>query len=162
MSNSQGADISNRRRWLRKLAAFTAIAFGILVIAVPARPQSSPAPGATASPQASPKPAHTNAEKKTGKRRVISITLGKGETYTISGLKKGAAIDSKTVANPNALSLQPQPSGDLVLLGTEGGRSKIDATLASGEQVSYDVTVEAGAPAINSLAPGSAPTSISP
>ncbi len=168
MSNSKGADISHRRRAMRNLTALVTAALATLAMTATARPQSSPQPSTQASPQAAGDAARAEADqharpaKNEEKRRVISITLGKGETYTISGLKKGAAIASKTVANPNALSIQPQPSGDIVLLGTEGGRSKIDATLASGEQVTYDVTVKAGAPAINSLAPGSAPTAISP
>jgi hypothetical protein len=66
------------------------------------------------------------------------------------------------VKNPNSLTVQPQPSGDIVLLGTEGGSWKIDATLASGEKVTYDVKVKADAPPINSLVPGTAPTAIAP
>jgi hypothetical protein len=97
-----------------------------------------------------------------GKRRVISVTISKGETYTISGLEKGAKTDSKAVKNPNSLTIQPQPSGDIVLLGTEGGSWKIDATLATGEKVTYEVKVRAQAPPINSLAPGAAPTAMAP
>ncbi len=96
------------------------------------------------------------------KRRVIPVTIDKGETYTISGLEKGARTESKAVKNPNSLSIQPQPSGDIVLLGTEGGSWKINATLASGEKVTYDVKVKAQAPPINSLTPGSAPTAMAP
>jgi hypothetical protein len=95
-------------------------------------------------------------------RRVIPVTINKGETYTISGLKKDSATKSKPVKNPNSLTVQPQPSGDIVLLGTEGGSWKIDATLASGEKVTYDVKVKADAPPINSLVPGTAPTAIAP
>jgi hypothetical protein len=36
-------------------------------------------------------------------RRVILVTISKGETYTISGLEKGAKTDSKAVSNPNFL-----------------------------------------------------------
>jgi len=56
------------------------------------------------------------------KRRVIPVTISKGESYTISGLEKGAKTDSKAVKNPNSLVIQRQLSGDIVLLGTEGGR----------------------------------------
>jgi len=95
-------------------------------------------------------------------RRVIPVTISKGETYTISGLEKGAKTESKAVSNPNSLTVQAQSSGDIVLLGTEGGSWRIDATLASGEKVTYDVKVRAQAPPINSLMPGSAPTAIGP
>ncbi len=97
-----------------------------------------------------------------GKRRVIPVTINKGETYTISGLEEGAKADSKAVKNPNALSIQPQPSGDIVLLGTEAGSWKINATLINGEKVTFDVKVKAAAPPINSLSPGWAPTAIAP
>jgi hypothetical protein len=95
-------------------------------------------------------------------RRVIPVNINKGETYTISGLKKDSATKSKPLKNPNSLTVQAQPSGDIVLLGTEGGSWKIDATLASGEKVTYDVKVKADAPPINSLVPGTAPTAIAP
>jgi hypothetical protein len=136
------------------IAAVTAL-LGMLMIAATARPQASPLP----TPGATHGAKHT---KQAGKRRVIAVTIGKGETYTISGLEKGAKTESKAGKNPNALSVQPQPSGDIVLLGTEGGSWKIDATLASGEKVTYDVKVKAEAPAINSLTPGVAPTAIAP
>ena len=77
-------------------------------------------------------------------------------------MEKGAKTDSQAVKNPNSLTIQPQPSGDIVLLGTEGGSWKINATLATGEKVTYDVTVKAEAPPINSLTPGAAPTAMAP
>lgn len=100
--------------------------------------------------------------KEDKKRRVIPITINKGETYTISDVKKGAAPSSKVVENPNALVMHTDSSGSIILLGTEGGSWKLDVTLASGEKVTYAVNVKADAPPINSLAPGSAPTAIGP
>jgi hypothetical protein len=134
--------------------ALTAV-LGLLTLTATARPQATPQP----SPQATKGAKHT---KHAEKRRVIPVTISKGETYTISGLKQGAKTDSKAGKNPNALSIQPQPSGDIVLLGTEGGSWRIDATLASGEEVTYDVKVTAEAPPINSLTPGTAPTAMAP
>ena len=130
---------ANRGRNLRNLIVAMVAVLGLLTLAV------RPAPAAEAK-----------------KRRVIPVTINKGETYTISGLKKDSATKSKPVKNPNSLTVQPQPSGDVVLLGTEGGSWKIDATLASGEKVTYDVKVKAEAPPINSLTPGTAPTAIAP
>jgi hypothetical protein len=110
-----------------------------------------------------PQPAtDVNQTNELEKRRVIPVSIGKGETYTISGLEKGTKTDSQAVRNSNSLIVQPQPSGDIVLLGTEGGSWKIDATLATGEKVTYDVTVKAEAPPINSLTPGLAPTAMAP
>ena len=141
------------RRVLRSgrnlLVVLTAVLISLTLAAI-ALPQ--PATDASSSKQG----------KEVGKRRVIPVTIGKGETYTISGLEKGAKTDSKAVKNPNSLTIQPQPSGDIVLLGTEGGSWKIDATLATGEKVTYDVKVKAEAPPINSLTPGTAPTAMAP
>ena len=136
-------------------------ALGLLTLTAPARPQDTAQP----TPRATPKGSHAKAAKhakKAEKRRIIPVTISKGETYTISGLKPGVKTDAKIAKNPNALSIQPQSSGDILLLGTEGGSWKIDATLASGEEVTYDVKVKAEAPPINSLTPGTAPTAIPP
>jgi hypothetical protein len=160
MPNRGGHDhimIETTRKLRNSIVAAMAIA-GLLTLTETARPQATPQP----TPHAAKKATHAKAAKEASRRRVIPVTISKGETYTISGLEKGAKTDSKAVANPNSLSLQPQPSGDIVLLGTEGGSWKIDATLASGERVRYDVKVKAEAPPINSLAPGTAPTAIAP
>jgi glucose/arabinose dehydrogenase len=160
----------------RTLVVVLTAALGLLTLTATARPQATPRPQATRRPQATPQPTpkatkeathtkgakHTKEAKAAKKRRVIPVTISKGETYTISGLEKGAKTESKAGKNPNALSIQPQPSGDIVLLGTEGGSWKIDATLAGGEEVTYDVKVKAEAPPINSLTPGTAPTAIPP
>jgi hypothetical protein len=134
------------------LGALTAIAISSV-----ARAQATPQPAKEARPAK-----HSKKAAPAEKPRIIPITINKGETYTISGLEKGATTSSKAGKNPNALTVQPQPSGDIVLLGTEGGSWKINATLANGEKVVYDVKVKAGAPPINSLNPGRAPASIAP
>jgi hypothetical protein len=167
MSDSKAAAKSKRmgaNRGPTLIMALTA-AFGLLTLTATARPQDSAQPTPQPTKEARHGKGGTHAKEAKAakkKRRVISVTIGKGETYTISGLKQGAKTDSKPGKNPNALSIQPQPSGDIVLLGTEGGSWKIDATLADGEEVTYDVKVKAEAPPINSLAPGTAPTAIAP
>jgi hypothetical protein len=145
------------------IAAATAV-LGLLTMTAAAWPQDSlePSPQATKEARHANGAKHTKESKRPEKRRVIPVTINKGETYTISGLEKGAKTDSKAGKNPNALSIEPQPSGDIVLLGTEGGSWKIDATLADGEKVTYDLKVKAEAPPINSLTPGTAPTAIAP
>ena len=77
---------ANRGRNLRNLIVAMAAVLGLLMLAV----RSAPA-----------------AEGK--KRRVIPVTINKGETYTISGLKKDSATKSKPVKNPNSLTVQPNP-----------------------------------------------------
>lgn len=143
----------------RNLTVAATAVIGLLTLTATARPQVVVLQPTS---QATKEARHAKGAKHAKKRRVISVTVNKGETYTISGLKQGAKTGSKAGKNPNALSIQPQPSGDIVLLGTEGGSWKIDATLASGEEVTYDVKVKAEAPPINSLVPGTAPTAIAP
>ncbi len=158
-ANSAAEENRQVRRRRQNTALFLgATTLAMLILAVSARPQTTPEPTPKTSRHAKSAATAHHAEK----RRVISVTLNKGETYTISGLAQGAKTYSKPGKNPNALSVQPQPSGDIVLLGTEAGRWKIDATLADGEKVTYDVKVKAEAPPINSLEPGTAPTAIGP
>jgi hypothetical protein len=159
----RGCNQRNPRSLRNLIAAATAL-LGLLTITATARPQATaqPTPGATTGAEHAKGAKHSKEAKQAEKRRVIAVTINKGETYTISGLEKGAKTDSKAGKNPNALSIQPQPSGDIVLLGTEGGSWKIDATLADGEKVTYDVKVKAQAPPISSLTPGVAPTAIAP
>jgi hypothetical protein len=93
------------------------------------------------------------------KRRTIPVTINKGENYTISGVKEGAAPGLKVVNNPNALVVQNAP-GRIELVGADAGSWEINVTLATGEKVTYVVTVKAEAPPQGSLVPGAAPTAI--
>ncbi len=101
------------------------------------------------------------------KRRIIPLTINKGQNYTISGVQEGAASgagegaapSTKVVDNPNALVVYDAP-GRIELLGADTGTWKIDVTLATGEKVTYVVTVNAAGPPHGSLVPGTAPTVI--
>jgi hypothetical protein len=93
------------------------------------------------------------------KRRTIPVTINKGQNYTISGVKEGAAPGLKVVNNPNALVVQNAP-GRIELVGADAGSWEINVTLATGEKVTYVVTVKAEAPPQGSLVPGAAPTAI--
>ncbi len=93
------------------------------------------------------------------KRRIIPVTINKGQSYTISGVKEGAAPGLKVVNNPNALVVQNAP-GRIELVGADAGSWKINVTLATGEEVTYVVTVKAETPPQGSLVPGAAPTAI--
>ncbi len=77
----------NRRnlRSLRKLIAAATTVLGLLTMTAAARPQNSPEPSAQATKEAR----HAKKSKQAAKRRVIPVTISKGETYTISGLEKG-------------------------------------------------------------------------
>jgi len=91
------------------------------------------------------------------KRRVIPVTINKGQNYTITGVKEGTAPGPKVVNNPNALVVQSAP-GRIELVGADAGSWKINVTLATGEKVTYLVTVKAQAPPQGSLVPAAAPT----
>jgi hypothetical protein len=50
--------------------------------------------------------------------------------------------------------------GRIEIVGSDSGSWKINATLSTGEKVTYLVTVKATAPAQGSLSPVAAPTAI--
>jgi hypothetical protein len=94
------------------------------------------------------------------KRRIIPVTIDKGQNYTITGIKEGVASPAiKVVDNPNALVMQNAP-GRIELVGADAGTWKINVTLTTGERVTYLVTVKAIAPPQGSLSPGVAPPAI--
>lgn len=94
-------------------------------------------------------------------RRIIPVTINKGETYTINGVSKKVATPGVKVANnPNALVVRTDVPGEIVLVGADGGSWNLEVTLADGEKVIYAVKVKAEAPPQGSLSPGSAPTTI--
>jgi hypothetical protein len=94
------------------------------------------------------------------KRRTIPVTINKGQNYTISGVKEDTAAPvPKVVDNPSALVLQNVP-GRIELVGADTGSWEINVTLATGEEVTYVVTVKAEAPPQGSLVPGAAPNAI--
>jgi len=98
--------------------------------------------------------------QKQAKRRIIPVTINKGETYVISDVSEGGAPGIKPVANPNALVVRTDAPGKIVLVGADAGKWNLDVTLASGEKVTYQVSVKAEAPPQGSLDPGYAPTPI--
>lgn len=97
--------------------------------------------------------------KPAAKRRLIPLTINKGQNYTISGVKDDPPPGIKVVNNPNALVLQTAP-GRIEMVGADSGTWRIKTTLASGEKVTYVVTVKALAPPQGTLAPAGAPTAI--
>ncbi len=97
------------------------------------------------------------AEKSKEKRRIIPVTISKGQNYTISGVKKGTTPSSKVVKNGGAVVMQTAP-GRIELVGADTGSWKINATLDTGEKVTYVITVKAAAPPQGDLNPTAAPT----
>lgn len=93
---------------------------------------------------------------KKSKERIVSVTLAKGQTYTIHGVANGAPA-VKVVNNRNAMVVQHAP-GRIVLVGAATGSWKLNVTMASGEKVIYEVNVKAAGTEQGSLVPGAAPT----
>ena len=101
----------------------------------------------------------TAARAEAAQRRVIPLTINKGQNYTISGVKPGTQPGVKVLSNPHALVMQTAP-GRIELVGADAGSWNLKVTLDTGEKVLYAITVNAGAPPQGSLAPGAAPTAI--
>ena len=97
------------------------------------------------------------AQSEEPKRRIIPIAINKGENYTITDVKQ--AEDTKVVSNPNAMVVQTAP-GRIELIGADNGTWNINATLASGEKVTYAITVKSTTNPQGDLNPGTAPPSI--
>jgi hypothetical protein len=106
------------------------------------------------------KPANSVVRKTEAARRVISVTINKGECYVIDSLKTDATPRVKVVNNPYSLVVHTEAPGQVVMVGADGGSWNFDVTLASGEKVTYAVTIKALAPPQGSLVPVSAPTAI--
>jgi len=92
-------------------------------------------------------------------RRIVPVTINKGQNYTISALQEGASSAIKVVNNPNALVMQKAP-GRIELVGAAVGLWNINVTLATGEKVTYVVNVKSEPPPQGSLVPATAPTAI--
>jgi hypothetical protein len=101
----------------------------------------------------------TAARAEAVKRRVIPLTINKGQNYTINGVMPGTHPGVKVLSNPHALVVQTA-SGRIELVGADAGSWNLKVTLDTGEKVLYAITVTASAPPQGSLSPGSAPTAI--
>jgi hypothetical protein len=101
----------------------------------------------------------TAARAEAAQRRVIPLTINKGQNYTISGVKPGTQPGVKVLSNPHALVMQTAP-GRIELVGADAGSWNLKVTLDTGEKVLYAITVNAGAPPQGNLSPGAAPTAI--
>jgi hypothetical protein len=88
----------------------------------------------------------------------IDVRIDAGETYVIDQLSRNTPAHIKVINNPNALVVNRGIPGELMLVGAEAGCWEIDVEQASGESVTYDVTVTSIArPFSNPLAPGKLP-----
>ena len=101
----------------------------------------------------------TAARAEAAQRRVISLTINKGQNYTISGVKPGTQPGVKVLSNPRALVMQTAP-GRIELVGADAGSWNLKVTLDTGEKVLYAIPVHASAPPHGNLRPGAAPTAI--
>ncbi len=90
-------------------------------------------------------------------KREIAISLTAGQSYVIKDLKANSTPGVHVLENPNALIVNSDTAGQLVLVGTQAGEWAIDAELASGEQVTYKVVVHGVANPKSPLIPGTTP-----
>jgi len=89
----------------------------------------------------------------------LAVRLDAGETYVIDGLSRTTAPRLNVISNPNALVINTDMPGVLMLVGAEAGRWEITAERANGQPVTYDVTITSIArPFSNPLAPGRLPS----
>jgi len=95
-----------------------------------------------------------------GSKKVVSISLNAGETYTINGLAEDNTPAVHILKNPNALIVHSGGPGQLVLLGAASGEWNVDVTDSAGEPVTYKINVKAIANP-DKLAPGKAPAAMS-
>jgi hypothetical protein len=138
----------------RKLIALLMAALGLLLLSGrPVRAQEW-------SKQDKPQKKQAKPQKKQAKRRIIPVTINKGETFVIDDVSEGGAPGVKPVSNPNALVVRTDAPGKIVLVGADAGKWNLDVTLASGEKVTYQVSVKALAGPQGDLNPGAAPTAI--
>ena len=73
----------------------------------------------------------TAARAEAAQRRVISLTINKGQNYTISGVKPGTQPGVKVLSNPRALVMQTAP-GRIELVGADAGSWNLKVTLDTG------------------------------
>ncbi len=95
-----------------------------------------------------------------GSKKVVTISLNAGETYTIKGLAADNTPAVHVLKNPNALIVHSGGPGQLVLLGAGSGEWNLDVTDSSGTPVTYKIDVKSIANP-DRLAPGKAPAAMS-
>jgi Flp pilus assembly secretin CpaC len=91
----------------------------------------------------------------------LSVTLNAGETYVINNVSPNATPGVKVVNNPHALVVHNEEPGKVVLLGAEKGNWAITVKDANGNDVTYNVTVNAAANPADINKPSAAPPAIS-
>jgi hypothetical protein len=92
-------------------------------------------------------------------KNTLGLRLNAGETYVIDGLKRGATVGIKIVNNHNALVVNSQMPGSIVLVGAEEGKWAITVERSDGHKVTYQVTVvSVGRPFSDPLTPGRIPS----
>jgi len=89
-----------------------------------------------------------------------AISINRGETYIIRGASPDSRPEVKSIDNPNALIVNVQPDGSVLVLGADPGVEEVRVKMADGSVDVYTVTVTANINPANPLAAGSAPPAI--
>ena len=86
-----------------------------------------------------------------------AISINRGETYIIKGASPDSRPEVKSINNPNALIVNVQPDGSVLVLGADPGVEEVRVKMADGHVDVYTVTVISSTNPANPLAAGSAP-----
>ncbi len=89
-----------------------------------------------------------------------AISINRGETYIIKGASPDSRPEVKSIDNPNALIINVQPDGSVLVLGADPGVEEVRVKMADGHVDVYTVTVTSITDPANPLAAGSAPPAI--
>lgn len=96
----------------------------------------------------------------TGEGSQVSISLNAGESYVIKNVGPDTTPGVRVVNNPHALVVHNEQPGKVVLLGAEKGEWSITVKNTEGNEVTYNVTVNAAANPHDINKPGTAPPAI--
>src|SRR5208282_5853125 len=89
-----------------------------------------------------------------------AVSINRGETYIIKGASPDSRPEVKSIDNPNALIVNVQPDGSVLVLGADPGVEEVRVKMADGHVDVYTVTVTSSINPANPLAAGSAPPAI--
>jgi Flp pilus assembly secretin CpaC len=89
-----------------------------------------------------------------------AISINRGETYVIKGASPDSRPEVKSIDNPNALIVNVQPDGSVMVLGAAAGVEEVRVKMADGHVDLYTVTVTSDADPAHPLASGEAPPAI--
>jgi Flp pilus assembly secretin CpaC len=90
-----------------------------------------------------------------------AVALSRGDTYVIKGVSADCTPQIKAIDNPNALIVNKQTDGSVLVLGADAGSETVTVTMADGQPAAFTITVRANVDPKNPLVGGgSAPKAL--